>query len=74
MPGLTDVAQAAFSGGKPGPNAGKDVDATSALAAENISNPREGANLIFDALGPDRKAREQRAINRMNARRGLGNG
>ena len=75
MAGLNDLTDAAFSGGKPGPARGMDVDASSPLSAGSISEPREGASLIMDALGSDRTSRRQRAINRrINRERANGRG
>lgn len=68
MAGLNDLTQAAFSGGRPGPAQGTDVDSSSALATTNISaGPREGANLILDALGAARQNGEN-ALTRLNRR------
>ena len=64
--GLIDVVDAAFSGGKPGPTQGTNVNKQQGfLPMIGGPLPREGSNLIFDALGSSGPSpRAQRAMNR----------
>jgi len=73
MAGLEDLTQAAFEGGKPGPNEGQDFSTKSPLSAERISEgiPRQGSNVIFDAFSQSLTPKQQRAADREANRGGI---
>lgn len=60
MAGLEDVLAGAFAGGKPGPSA--EQDEPSPIAQPHL--PRDGSDILFQALGPRVKTRAERARRR----------